>query len=782
MQRSARGRRGLIGFMVFGCLVSPLALAQEKPLPISSPAGSGPPQTDTEADASGDIVVTARFRSERLQDTPLSISAFNAASIENTVVTDVASIQKLLPNVQLARVTYAGNSLAASIRGISFADLEKTFDPAIGVAIDGVFLGTATGGNVDFNDVESIEVLRGPQGTLYGRNTVGGTISIRRTRPTGEFGASLHARYSTYNNLDLDAVVNLPSIGDALSLKLFGQRRTGDSFTRNRNTGKREPGRDYYSVGASALLEAGPETTILATVEYMKDRSFYPSVVNMTSATGLPFGAGGNLCDFTLAIGLGDLACGSQGYLRQRGEKYKIANTSQPFQSYMDGWAASLEINSKIGQLDLSAITGFRSSRDSLLEENSGTGLVPVAPGVSIPLFVASRDQRYKQFSQEIRVQGDVTDWMDIVGGVYYLHTDYGIKPYSYNGDTRATAYLLGGPIQSFTAEQKLDSYAVFAESIFKLGNQVRLTVGGRYTTETKKFGLTQTIPVFFTASGKKTWSEPTGRIILDWKPNDDAMLYASWSRGTRSGGFNGRATTTSAIGPYEPEKVDSYEVGLKLDLLDGLIRFNPAVFLANYNNKQEEILRNAPPPNVGTETVIQNASTAQIKGIEFDLQIRPSSDLTLRASGGHIDGKYKSFLIENIAVPGTFIDVAKQRNFRRAPKYTLNAGADYNRDIGNGNSIAISLNYSYIDHYSTSPMPDATGAKRDILPARGSVDASLAFIRETDTLRQLRIAIFGNDLFHSGGRIATTLDAGVFYFANLVPNRTYGIEASVKF
>ena len=424
----------LVNFLMIGGAFLPAAAMAQ-----AEPQASGTATSETEAGAIDNIVVTARFRNEKLQDTPLSVSALNSNIIQNSVLLDVQNIQKFLPNVQLARVSFAGNALSASIRGVSFADLEKTFDPAIGISIDGVFLGTNTGANVDFFDLESVEVLRGPQGTLYGRNTIGGTISMRRTRPTGELGATLHGRYGSYNTYDLDAVVNLPKIGDVASIKLFGLLRKSDSFTRNRYTGEREKGRDFWNVGASMLLDLGPDTTALLSVDYQKDRSGYPSTINLTQASGLPFGLGGNICDFTQTIfaavpALKELGCASEGYLKQARENYTLANSTIPFRSFIDGVNASLEINAKLGNFKLTAITGYRDTNDSLLEENTGAPPIPVAPGVALPLFVAARDQSYKQFSQEVRIAGNLTDNIDIVAGAYYLHTDYFIQPYPYNG------------------------------------------------------------------------------------------------------------------------------------------------------------------------------------------------------------------------------------------------------------------------------------------------------------------------------------------------------------
>ena len=765
--------------IVGGAFLPAAAMAQAQ---TASAAGAGASATDTAA--IDNIVVTARFRNEKLQDTPLSVSALNANIIQNSVLLDVQNIQKFLPNVQLARVSFAGNALAASIRGVSFADLEKTFDPAIGISIDGVFLGTNTGANVDFFDLESVEVLRGPQGTLYGRNTIGGTISMRRTKPTGELGATLHGRYGSYGTYDLDAVVNLPKIGDVASIKLFGLLRKSDSFTRNRYTGEREKGRDFWNIGGSMLLDLGPDTTALLSVDYQKDRSGYPSTINLTQASGLPFGAGGNICDFTQAIfaavpSLQDLGCASQGYLKQAKENYTLANSTIPFQSSIDGVNASLEINAKLGNFKLTAITGYRDTNDSLLEENTGTPPIPVAPGVALPLFVAARDQSYKQFSQEVRIAGNLTDNIDIVAGAYYLHTDYFIKPFPYNGARAAQAYILNGPVQNFTAGQRLDSIAVFAESIFKLGNNVRLTVGGRYTWETKDFNIDFTVPGKFSAAAKKTFSDPTGRVILDWKPNPDTMLYASWSRGFRSGGFNGRATSATSIGPYNPERVDSYEAGVKSDLLGGKLRFNPTAFWVNYNNKQEDIIRAA---GAGTETVVENASSARIWGLELEMQARPTPDLTLRASGGYLNAKYKSFLIPDLANPGQFVDVSSQRNFRRAPKYSFNAGVDYGMQVSSADRVTLTLDYAYIDDLTASPLADTTGARRDVIPAYGTLDASVALLHEGSAIKNLRISAYARDLLNKGGRLANVLDAGLFYFGVVAPRQQFGIEATIRF
>lgn len=786
MKPHLRARALSTAAFVFTACSAPAAFAQTNDVTDQPTASDGKVE---------EIVVTARFRTEALQDTPIAISVVSEKSIENTVITDVNSLQRLLPNVQLSRINFAGQALGASIRGISFADLEKTFDPAIGLVIDGVFLGTNTGANIDFDDIESIEVLRGPQGTLFGRNTIGGTISVRHTKPTGELGAKFKARYGSFNALDLEGIVNLPQIADALSIKLNGLRRTSDSPTRNRFTNDREPGRDLYNIGATALLELG-NFTALANISYNRDRSNFPSAVNLTRAAGRPFGAGGNICDYTRAVGLGDLGCDTQGYLRQEQEGFRLASTSIPFASFFEGVFGTLEMNADLGKFNLTSITGYRKTNDQLLAENTGTGPLSFTgvPGRGVPLFVSARDQDYQQFSQEVRVAGDITDWMDIVAGVYYLSTEYSIRPNTFNGSTAGLAYLavplvpptvpapmfINAPIQRATASQTLDSFAVFAESIFKLSDNLRLTAGGRYTIETKEFAINQTAAAPFTGGGKETWREPTWRVVMDWKPGEDTMLYGSWSRGFRSGGWNGRATTAAAIGPYEPERVDSFEIGAKTTFADGKVQFNAAAFLVNYNDKQEEIIR----PAVGgaTETIVDNAASAQTKGIELELLARPTPELTLRSSVAHLKAEYKTFLVPDLANPGRFSDITGIANFRRAPEWTANVGADYNRELDDRNSMVVSTNLAYLDSFTTSPRRDPTGANRDTIAAHTTLDASLAWVHEGDTFKRLRIAAFARDLLNSGNRLNTTLDAGVFFFGAITPNREFGVELGIEF
>jgi len=253
-----------------------------------------------------EIIVTARKREESTQDVPIAITAIDARTIERSFLTDLDDLQRFAPNVVLDRNNYTGGGINASIRGISFSDLEKSFEPAVGISLDGVFFGTTTGANIEMFDIESVEMLRGPQGTLFGRNTVGGVINITRSRPTGEFGGKVSVGLSNYDKTEFKAVLNFPIIKDVLALKLAAYKTEGDSWAKIGpgaggdfyNDGDQVKGADITSMYGTFLFTPQNDYNFeaLLTIETMDDQSEYPLPVNVTlpgSRTPHP----GTLCD-----------------------------------------------------------------------------------------------------------------------------------------------------------------------------------------------------------------------------------------------------------------------------------------------------------------------------------------------------------------------------------------------------------------------------------------------------------------------------------------------------
>jgi iron complex outermembrane recepter protein len=272
-----------------------------------------------------------------------------------------------------------------------------------------------------------------------------------------------------------------------------------------------------------------------------------------------------------------------------------------------------------------------------------------------------------------------------------------------------------------------------------------------------------------------------TPRVSVDQKFGEDVMAYVSWSRGFRSGGWNGRpGSRVVSIGPYQPENVDSYEIGLRSKFADNRAVINITAFQTDYDNKQEDQIRADPDLPGATITFVENASKARFRGVEIEAQFKPDDNVNIRASGGYLDGKYISFpdALGN--------DLRPFKNLRYAPKINWSLGGDYTIPAGDGRFI-IDSNVKFLDKYATESGKDTVGPvilgrRREIIPSHTTVDASLSYFSELGSGTEYKLSVFVNDAFNSGGRIVRSSEAGVFWFGDRVPNRTWGLEATVDF
>jgi iron complex outermembrane recepter protein len=735
-------------------------------------------QDAEEAETGGieEILVTARKRVEDVQDVPVAVTGLSGEALENRFVPDVRAIVKYMPNVQLGQVQFSGATLSASIRGLTFADIERSFEPAVATAIDGVFLASNTGALVDMFDVESIEVLRGPQGTLFGRNTIGGIINVRRTRPTGEFGAKLSATIGSYGRYDFKGVFNAPIIQDKLAAKIGVFSINSDSFTYSSFTGKRDPGLDRLGITGTLLFTPTDNFEAILSYEHLRDRSNYPQLVNLS----LP---GSLACD---AFGL----CYTNHQAEYEASGFRAHFADLPFEAPLT--ANNFTLNAKYSgdKFDIVSVTGLWKNRDSLDIDNIGDRL---APGIA--LFHPIRFLRGKQFSQELRFESNFDGMFNITAGAYYFRSTY-----SLDVQNVFIADGTGNPanlVDTFDAGQTVTSYAAFAETYWKLGPETRLTLGGRYTKERKRFHVNKPAP-FTTpayscpdptstyapcANPLLTFGRFTPRVSLDHKFAEDVMAYVSWSRGFRSGGWNGRpGSLPQTIGPYAPEKVDSYEIGLRSKFLDNRALFNVTLFQTNYDNKQEDQIRQNPLIPTSTITFVENASKARFQGVEVEAQAKPADNLNIRMSGGYLKGKYLSFLDQF----GN--DISATKNLRYAPKWNWSFGGDYTLPIGSsGSEMIFDANVKYLDKYATESGKDLVGPtilgfRREIIPDHTTVDASISYRGEFGGGTNYKLSGFVNDIFHSGGRVVRSSEAGVFWFGDRVPNRTWGAELQIEF
>jgi iron complex outermembrane receptor protein len=756
------------------CLSSLPALAQEAPAEDSA--------------GLAEITVTARKRVEDVQDVPIAVTGISGEALEQRFVPDVRSIAKYIPNVQLGQVQFSGATLSASIRGLTFADIERSFEPAVATSIDGIFLASNTGALIDMFDVESIEVLRGPQGTLFGRNTIGGIINVKRSRPTGELGAKLSATIGSYGRHDFKGVFNTPIIKDILALKVGLVSINGDSFTRNFTSGKRDPGLKRFGFTGTVLLTPSDNFEATLTYEYLKDRSNYPQLVNQS----LP---GSLACDgFNLCFNRAQPSNPTGPTLQKLYEdsNYTASFTDVPFEVPLNANNVTLNAKYSGANFDIVSVTGLWRNNDALDIDNIGNAVAP-----DTALFHPVRELNGKQFSQELRFDSDFGGIFNIVAGVYYFRSKYKLE--------RQDVFLLGGSrnpgilVDTFSAGQTVKSYAAFAETYWKLGQSTRITVGGRYTKESKLFNVQKpAVPVaeggpYFCPdptsayvpcrTGKLNFNKFTPRVSLDHKFGDDVMAYISWSRGFRSGGWNGRpGSTPDTIGPYDPEVVDSYEIGLRSKFLDNKALFNLTVFQTDYKNKQEDQITANPLNPASTITFVRNAGAARFRGVEVEAQLKPTSNIHFFASAGYLEGKYLQFL------DAAGNDIRADRILRYAPKWNASLGTDVTIPLGgDGNRVIIGANVKYLDDYATESTRDTVGPlligrRREIIPQHTSFDASLSYFGKIGGGSEYKVSAFVNDAFHKGGRIVRSSQAGVFWFSDRIPERTWGLELQFDF
>lgn len=750
-------------------------------------AGAADSQTAAQADedAGGirEIVVTAQRRSESIQRVPVAVSALDAEAIEKSFVEDIRDFAGRVPSLVIDPVAAGPSAAAISIRGISFEDIEKSFDPAVGVVVDGVFVGTNTGQLLDAFDVERLEVLRGPQGTLFGRNTIGGVINVQRTRPTRDPGLNASVGYSSFDSVRGRAVANTGTLGGIVALKPFVFYDTTEGFYRNVTKNRREGEYRTLTGGITALVTPGAGIEAIITYEHMRERG--ETVVGSLSETGLdviclavPLPGGATLRPFAPAD-----QC-DRSRLPDRGLYTVFQNVEADVRNDTD--AVSGQVNVELGGFDLVSITGYRTNSEDVRQDFDAT---------SVDFFSTRRQQDYEQFSQELRVVGDLSERINLLLGAYYFTSNYQLLQ-----RTRFGPGLLAPVAVNLRQDVDHDarSYAAFADTRIKPIDNLTVGLGIRYTRDRKKifnnFGAPETLvangqclrPNTAECEGSKSFGKLTYRASVDYQIDKDKLAYVSYSRGFRSGGFNGRAASPTSLGPYEPETVDAYEVGFKADWLNRRLRTNFAVYRTDYNNKQEETVQPTPPGSANPqETVVQNAASARIQGAEAEIIVLPFDSLSLRASFTYTDAEYIAFFND---VNGDLVpDDVSTLELRRAPKYQASVGADFSQEIGQG-TLDLSTTLRFQDSYFTCIVPARPRVIGQIVNdprcetrPRETLDASASYTFGLGE-RQVRISAFGRNLTDNRDLSSTLPVAGLFTFGTGRTPRSFGVEAGVRF
>lgn len=563
--------------------------------------------TQDQAAAVADIVVTAQRREQRLQEVPLAVSAFSMESLEDGKVESLLNLDGKVPNVVLAPVGAYPFASAFYIRGLGYADVESSFEPSVGVELDGVYLSRNVGAVQDFFDVGGITILRGPQGTLYGRNTIGGVVSVQSRRPSFDFGARGQLTFGSNGRQELRAGVEGALIEDKLAGKFSLLAKTYDGYVKN-DDGRDLGAQDVLSMRGALTWQ--PTDTFDATliVDYTKDEG-----------TGAAF-QNASLPNMVLP-GYGQPADND-------GDPF-LAHIGDDIFSDLDALGITLNANWDLGAVKLTSITGYRKTDTEVLSDFDAT---------PIPFMTVHRDETHDQFSQELRLSSNTEGKLTYVVGAYYMTQEYDIATGQYG-------LVFGGPTAGSTiyTQQKSDSWALFGQADYEIIPNLTLTAGGRYSKEEKTF---TTQPLFYpnAKTFDASFDDFSPKLGVSYKWSDTLMSYAQYSRGFRAGGFNGRAGSFEAVGPYDSETVDSYEIGVKSDLFNRRLRLNASIFTTDYKDMQQSVQQLIPGTLIN-QTLVANVGAATISGFEGEATALLTDAFTVSASIGYLDASYDDFM-----------------------------------------------------------------------------------------------------------------------------------------
>lgn len=703
--RGCGGRRqrrasllGGIALTLFGG-VSP-TLAQEAP------------QDPRVATTIEDVIVTARKRDERAQDVPMSISAIGGERLERIGADNLRDLGGAFPGVSFNDSNSGVSEF--SIRGLTSAGSGS--DTSIGLYIDDVFVGDEAATSQRLFDIDSFQVLRGPQGTLFGRNTVAGAINVVTRKPEPEFGVATEATFGNYGLRQFGGVLNVP-LGERAAVRINYVDRERDGYLQNlANPGEYGNDEDGQSLRLHLLADPTDNLRLLLSVDGSRDRT----CDNMFTLVGGSLYNGNTDPD----VSAWDGACGRSADVK----------------------GVSLRADQRLGDLSLTSITAYRERETAFLTDRDFTAL---------PILQTGLDTDESQFTQELRLAGATSDRLNWVAGLYYYKRQY----------FQDTILDLGpgflGPglrnIVHAVADTDAESYAAFGSAEYQLSDRLTVELGLRYTHETKQVAYEQTATLPIPGYGVVApfekdveggeWS-PT--LTLSWDVAPDAMIYGRVARGFKSGGFNAGPSSDPARIEFQPETLMSYEVGYKGRLLDGRLLFDGDVFYMDYTDIQQS-------DQDGAGFFISNGASARSYGVETQAQWRLTENAILNAGLGYVDARYEEF------------GARSGNDLPRAPRWTGSVSLDLSRDLGGAGSIFIIPEVTYRgDNYVDSSNTELFRQEANTL-----VNLRAGFRSKS----HWSVVAWGRNLTDERFTLGGFAVAPVLYAHTPSPPRTYGVD-----
>jgi iron complex outermembrane receptor protein len=646
--------------------------------------------------ATDEVVVTARRREENLQDVPVAVSAYSETRLENLGARDITDLQRTTPSITVQTARGSNSTLISFIRGVGQQDPLWGFEPGVGLYVDDVYVARPQAAVLDIFDIQRIEVLRGPQGTLYGRNTVGGAIKYVTDRVGSEPEVKVRGQLGSYNQRDLLVMAESPladTVGGSFAFASYNR----DGFGKNRNTGAEHYNKDVTAARGTLEFTPRDDLFVRLSADYIQDDS------NPRHGNRLQ----------PLVVGTPPAVVPGTEPLSDPYDTFAGAGDDNKVTTGGASVTAEWEFNEA---LTFKSITAYRSGKTDGVIDFDATNVAYL----DIPA-----KYRDVQFSQELqalytgdRVQGVV--------GVYYL-----------DAAAKGAFDTVLGPLNLTIAtagKVNTESLALFGDFSFDVTDALSMSVGGRWTRDEKTgyvfrqnfagvrsrfFGNTASVPGLIrtnpTAYDGRTYAfeEFTPRVSATYEFSPALTAYASWSKGFKSGGIDMRGDAIFVpftVEGYKPEFVETAEIGLKGSLLDRRLNFAVAAFDSAYTDMQ---ITTQYPSTTGVASVVDNVGEASIRGFEFEGTLRATDALTFGASLSLLDAEFDKFLAYQplgagagqtcasnpprpVTAPGCFVDVSSTRRFQNTPEKSGSIYGTYTVDLAEGGSVAITPTASY--------------------------------------------------------------------------------------
>ena len=686
----------------------------------------------------GEIIVTAQKRSENLQNVPIAVSVIQASDLSSKGVGAVSELAQVAPGLTM---TQAGsNSILPRIRGIGQVGANMGLENPVAIYVDGVYYASTAGSMFSLNNIAQVSVLKGPQGTLFGRNATGGLIQVTTLDPSQNFSGKVSVtggNKATYGgNAYLTGGLAPDVAGD---IAVF-YKKQDVGFGRNLANGKYVNDDEELAIRSKIKAELGPDTTLTLSGDYSLAKLAQP--VFRTAYGFLPI----NKVPFT-------------------GGKFDIDSDTQPFARTRQ-WGGSATLQHDLGSVTFTSITAYRNVSDATVLDNDG---LPAPTTVFLPAAqtAVSTTAHERTLSQEFQLVSNGSGPLKWTAGLFYFQNNGHYDP------PVVINQLDGLILVTINSKIKTRSYAAYGQVTYEVAPGFNLTGGLRYTKEKREAAgsLDVTVAgaqqVFLPSSGESTFNKLTWRLAADYRPSDSVLVYASYNRGFKSGGFN---PTEIPYSSFRPETVDAYEAGLKLDLFDRHLRLNPAVFYYDYTDLQAIIYVNGTPRT-------QNAATAKIYGVDVDFTAALTDQLKLTGGLSWLHARYGLYRNAQITTPdlvngGNIISFGDLKDTRLAntPDWTADIGAQYATRVGDG-KLTFAANYAYNDGFYA----DAENRQRQ--KGYSLVNGSIEYAMNNGLSVSLWAKNIGNVAYATQLYTEAAGDK-----VRIAAGRTYGVTAGVSF